>query len=186
VRSSSLAAPILLSPAARASELDLGALFARHGRRLYRLACRLTGAPDAAEDLVQEAFARAAERPGRVPADEAGSEAWLVRVVVNLARDRFRRAATRRRAEPDLVRAASVSSADAAAAARARRDVARALAALPPRRRAVVVMVELEELDTAEVARLLGIARVTVRWHLAAGRAELRRRLGAPPREERP
>jgi RNA polymerase sigma-70 factor (ECF subfamily) len=185
VSSHSLAAPIALTAPAQSSDLDLAALFARHGRRLLRLAWRLTGRPEAAEDLVQEAFLRAAEKPRRVPVDPTGSEAWLVRVVVNLARDGFRRAATHRRAEPALL-AAERTTPDPADAAEARRDVARALAALPPRRRAVVVLVELEELDTAQVARLLGIARVTVRWHLAAGRAELRRRLGAPPRQETP
>ena len=58
-----------------------------------------------------------------------------------------------------------------------RQAVAAALARLPARRRAVVVLHELEERDVPEIARLLGLARPTVRWHLAAARRELRRLL---------
>lgn len=169
-----------------AAPLDLAALFARHGRRLYRLALRLASDPAAAEDLVQETFLRAARRPQRVPAEPARGEAWLVRVLVNLARDDYRRRRTRRAAAASLAHDAR-NPVDAAGAVLARHDVAAALARLPARRRAVVVLHELEELDAAAIARLLGIARVTVRWHLAAGRAELRRRLvasdpeGGPP-----
>ena len=49
-----------------------------------------------------------------------------------------------------------------------------ALARLPARRRAVVVLRELEERDTADVAALLGMRAVTVRWHLSQGRKQLR------------
>lgn len=167
----------------RRPALDLAALFATHGRRLFRLALRLSGRPEIAEELVQEAFLRAAERPRRVPREPRACEAWLVRVVVNLGRDRFRRESTAARKRPEIA-AAQTFSRETSAAADARHDLARALAALPPRRRAVIVLVELEELDTAEVARLLGITRATVRWHLAAARTELRRRLADEPRTE--
>ncbi len=53
-----------------------------------------------------------------------------------------------------------------------------ALARLSPRRRAVVALHELEGTDVAEVARLLGISRATVRWHLAAARRDLKQFLG--------
>ncbi len=154
--------------------LDLGELFERHGRALLRLARRLVG--EDAEDLVQEAFLRAAERSG-MPADPERCEAWLVRVLVNLARDRYRRARVRRQAKVLLARPDRAPD-DPAAEALARRDVTAALACLPPRRRAVVVLHELQELDSGEIARLLGIRAVTVRWHLAAGRSELARLLG--------
>jgi RNA polymerase sigma factor (sigma-70 family) len=166
-----------------AAPLDLAALFAAHGRRLYRLALRLASDAAAAEDLVQETFLRAARRPQRVPTDPQSGEKWLVRVLVNLARDDFRRRRTRRAAAAQL-ELDERDPVDAAGAALARHDVGAALARLPARRRAVVVLHELEELDVAAIARLLGIARVTVRWHLAAGRAELRRRLDPSVREE--
>ena len=54
------------------------------------------------------------------------------------------------------------------------------LTRLSPRRRAVVVLHELEGRPSREVARLLGIAEVTVRWHLLAARRELARVLLEP------
>lgn len=174
-----------MSEPAAAPAVDLGELFAAHGSRLYRLALRLTSDPAAAEDLVQETFLRAARRPERVPAEPQRGEAWLVRVLVNLTRDDFRRRRTRRAAARSLANDER-DPVDTAGAVLARHDVGAALARLPARRRAVVVLHELEGLDTAAIARLLGIARVTVRWHLAAGRAELRRRLVSSLPEEGP
>jgi DNA-directed RNA polymerase specialized sigma24 family protein len=48
-----------------------------------------------------------------------------------------------------------------------------ALDVLAPRRRAIVVMVELEGLSVAAIAALLGISKITVRWHLSMGKREL-------------
>ena len=70
-------------------------------------------------------------------------------------------------AEPKLRAAANES------ALIARATVWRALDTLAPRRRAVVVMHELEGLPIASIAGVLGISAVTVRWHLSLGRREL-------------
>lgn len=153
----------------------LGRLFDAHHQRLYRLARRLSGDAEEARDLVQEAFLRAARRPAAVPGGDTAGEAWLVRVLVNLCRDRYRRSAVRRRSRDRLPLPAAPP--DPAAAAVARATVQSALGELPPRRRAVVVLSELEELPTAEIARLLGVTPVTVRWHLAAGRRQLAEQL---------
>jgi RNA polymerase sigma factor (sigma-70 family) len=72
-------------------------LFDAHQARLYRLARRLAASPDDARDLVQETFLRVARSPRAVPAGERNEEAWLVRVLVNVCRDEWRRGATRRR-----------------------------------------------------------------------------------------
>jgi DNA-directed RNA polymerase specialized sigma24 family protein len=66
----------------------LAGLFDLHHERLFRLACRLASDREEARDLVQEAFLRAAQRPGAVPAEAGPGEAWLVRTLVNLCRDR--------------------------------------------------------------------------------------------------
>jgi RNA polymerase sigma-70 factor (ECF subfamily) len=158
----------------------LGTLFDAHQARLYRLARRMVADAEEARDLVQEAFLRAARHLGSVPADDGGAGAWLTRVVVNLCRDRGRRLEVRRRAAATVLRpveAAPDSGPESRAVART--AVQTALAALPPRRRAVVVLHELEERPVAEIARLLGLARVTVRWHLAAGRRDLAARLSS-------
>ena len=153
----------------------LARLFDAHHGRLYRLARRLSADSEEARDLVQETFLRAARRPASLPGGEPGGEAWLVRVLVNLCRDRFRRQAVRDHGRPLLPQAPAPPDPEASAVARA--TVTAALAGLPARRRAVVVLAELEGLSPAEIARLLGVAQVTVRWHLSAGRKQLARTL---------
>ena len=67
---------------------------------------------------------------------------------------------------------------DQEAALIARATVWRALDTLTPRRRAIVVMYELEGLTIPAIASLLGITAITVRWHLSVGRRALARVLG--------
>jgi RNA polymerase sigma factor (sigma-70 family) len=57
----------------------------------------------------------------------------------------------------------------------ARTTVWQALDCLPPRRRAIVIMYELDGLDIPAIASLLGISAITVRWHLSRGRRDLTR-----------
>lgn len=155
----------------------LGRLFDAHHDALYRLARRMASDAEEARDLVQEAFLRAARRAGSLPPDDAAARSWLFRVVVNLCRDRRRRLDVRRRAAETVLRPAPAAEAGGGGGpesrALARNAVTTALAELPPKRRAVVVLHELEERTVAEIARLLGVTRVTVRWHLSAGRKQL-------------
>jgi len=156
----------------------LAALFDDHYGRLYRLARRLVPTADDARDLVQETFLRAARSPDSVPTGASSEEAWLVRVLVNLRRDQWRHAAVRDRFNRDT-KAGNSETTDCGrnpeSAIIARTTVWKALDLLPPRRRAVVVMHELEGLDIASIASLLGISSITVRWHLSLGRRELAR-----------
>ena len=69
-----------------------------HYLRLSRLARRLTNSADDALDLVQETFLRASRHVSSVPRDPTGEEAWLVRTLVNIRRDQWRRMATRKQA----------------------------------------------------------------------------------------
>jgi RNA polymerase sigma factor (sigma-70 family) len=154
-------------PAAR-----LGILFDAHHQRLYRLARRLSSSADEASDLVQETFRRAARSPDSLPA--GNEEAWLVRVLVNIRRDEWRRTAARKRLDPEgTAHAARPESPDHEAAFIARTMVWRALERLSPRRRAVLVLHELEGATVPAIAKLLGVTAVTVRWHLSRGRREL-------------
>ena len=57
----------------------------------------------------------------------------------------------------------------------ARTTVWQALETLGPRRRAVIVLYELEGAAIPAIAKLLGVAPVTVRWHLSRGRRQLAR-----------
>jgi RNA polymerase sigma-70 factor (ECF subfamily) len=153
----------------------LDGLFEAHHRRLYRLARRLVPTADEARDLVQDTYLRAARAPQAVPAGMPAEEAWLVRVLVNLCRDRWRRQAVQRRFHERNGAGSGRPAPNTEAALIAQDTVWRALRTLPPRRRAVVVLHELEGAAVEEIAALLGIAAVTVRWHLARGRRELQR-----------
>ncbi len=165
----------------------LGALFDAHGARLYRLARRLASDRNDAQDLVQETFVRAAGHLSAVPNGAGPEEAWLVRVLVNLARDGWRRG--RVRADERRWGIVEQTGGDPERRYLARLEVQRALARLPPRRRAIVVLAELEGMEIGAIGRLLGISAVTVRWHLLRARSELARIISAQetrPNVERP
>ena len=149
----------------------LGAMFDAHHQRLYRLARRLSHGPEDARDLVQETFLRAARAQQSIPAGK--EEAWLVRVLVNIRRDEWRRDARKRRIDPEGEHASRARSSDQEAALIAKTTVWGALEQLTPRRRAIIVMYELEGTSIAAIAKLLDVHAVTVRWHLSRGRKEL-------------
>jgi len=150
----------------------LGALFDVHHQRLYRLARRMSRSADEARDLVQDTFLRTARAPSSVPWGASAEEAWLVRVLVNLCRDRWRQTANRERLDRATA-PTGIESADPEAAFVARSVVWAALATLDPRRRAVLVMHELEGVPVEVIARTLRVTSVTVRWHLSKGRRQL-------------
>ena len=160
--------------AAETAECRIARLFDAHHQRLYRLARRMSSSADDARDLVQEAFLRAARSPGSVPAGAQAEEAWLVRVLVNLCRDAWRKRATRIRLDAEST-LRPLPASDPERAFIARRTIWEALNRLPPRRRAAIVLYELDGLHIAEIAALLGVSAVTVRWHLSRGRRELAR-----------
>jgi RNA polymerase sigma-70 factor (sigma-E family) len=115
------------------------------------------GDRDVAEELAQEALARVWERWSSVRA-MASPESWTFRVGFNLAASRFRRAAAERRARsraghPDD----HVPDAASAIAVRA------AVAALPPRQRAAVVLRYFADLSVDDTAAALGCAPGTVK-----------------------
>ena len=153
----------------------LARLFDAHYDRLYRLARRIAPNADDARDLVQETFLRAARRPKSIPQGASNEEAWLVRVLINLRRDQWRRASVRVRHQETALQDGRYEGIRRSPEAGliARTAVWQALDVLPPRRRAIVVMHELEELPISNIASLLGISAITVRWHVAMGRRDL-------------
>jgi RNA polymerase sigma-70 factor (ECF subfamily) len=160
----------------------VGTLFDLHHQRLFKLARRLSRCSEDARDIVQETFLRAARSPSSVPTGAPNEEAWLVRVLINICRDRWRQNAVR-------VRARSSGSVHAEPAVDpeppliAQSLVRHALAALPPRRRAILILYELEGTTIPAIARLVGVTPVTVRWHLSIGRREMARALGKAPND---
>jgi len=159
----------------------LAALFDAHHDRLYRLARRLVADTNDALDLVQETFLRAARALESVPAGDASSEeAWLVRVLVNIQRDHWRKDKVRDRHGPRTnpgIEAGQPQNPEASLIART--TVWQALDRLPPRRRTILVLYELEGKPIPQIARLLKISAITVRWHLSAARRDLARILNS-------
>jgi len=155
----------------------LASLFDLHYDRLYRLSRRLVSSTDDALDLVQETFLKAARRPNSVPRGFADEEAWLVRVLINTARDQWRKTSVRTRTDnPGSLSATETRSPEAALIART--AVWAALDSLPPRRRAITVMYEMDGVAVSAIASLLGISAITVRWHLSKARRALAQTLG--------
>ncbi|HEX8863750.1 MAG TPA: SigE family RNA polymerase sigma factor [Actinomycetes bacterium] len=133
-----------------------------------------------AEDVVQEAMARASSRWSQLENYDL-PEDWVRRVAMNLAIDGLRRA--RRRAVA-MIRLGPTSdvppiSADGVL-------VATALRQLPLRYRRAVVLHYLVGLPVQEVARELGIPVATVKTHLARGRRALATQLRLDPQEVQP
>lgn len=157
----------------------LAALFDAHYDRLYRLARRLSPNDDDALDLVQEAFLKAARFPKSIPVGAANEEAWLVRVLINIRRDQWRKKSVRDQHGEAVFGGSAGGGSNPEAALIAKSAVWQALDVLRPRRRAIVVMYELEGLDIPAIAGLLGISAITVRWHLSVARRDLAEALKA-------
>lgn len=142
---------------------------------LYSTAWRLAGRADLAEDLVQETARKAL---ASVPdlRDETKARSWVFKILVNCARDHFRR--TREWTERDAETEPLDGRVDSQALSRATsHDVRRALGAIDTVRRAVIVLVDIEGFTIAETADILGVPPGTVASRLARARAQLRERL---------
>jgi RNA polymerase sigma-70 factor (sigma-E family) len=160
---------------------DLAVLFVRYHAELVRLALLLVGDQPTAEDVVQDVFARLHARRGQAPAGAAALP-YVRAAVLNGCRSQLRRRAVAQRfagrsgnrlhqvtqdsAEQELMRSEE------------RVRIMAALAALPFRRREVLVLRYYLGLSEAEIAQVLGISPGTVKSTAARGLAALARRLG--------
>lgn len=133
---------------------------------MVRLAVLLVDELDVAEELVQDAFVKLHQRWRRV--DRPG--AYLRTSVVNGCRNELRRRKRERRARRHDVPLPAVElGAD---------EMLDAISALPPKRRAAVVLRYYGGLNEREIADTLGVRPGTVKSLLHRGLAELRRTLG--------
>ncbi len=130
-----------------------------------------------AEDVAQEAFAKAYRSFGQLR-DRDRFRAWLVRMTWRLAIDR-RRADRRRllREEAPADRAVGPDAADAVESSERSAQLWRAIDALPDKLRVVIVLAAIEEHDISEVARLLGLPPGTVKSRLFLARKRLQESL---------
>jgi RNA polymerase sigma-70 factor, ECF subfamily len=179
-------------------------LFRQLYPRLVPLAERLLGDRAEAEDVVQEAFLRLARSGQNAPADDEALldrpnevvGAWLRRVVLNLGVNRLR---DRRRADARILRATRLDGAldpdrgpadddsppHAVLRAEARDEVRAALAALPERQRACLLLRHAGH-SYAEIAATLGIAIGSVGVYLARGERAFRAAYGGDASDSGP
>lgn len=152
-----------------------------HERRLLGMAVQMGLSPQDAQDAAQEVFLRVFRY---LPGFQAGRsfDVWIWKIAVNVVYDTLRRRRDRgeiswealieHRGET-AVRAGglqiSLENADLCRKLLERMDV------LSKQERMVFVLRELQELETAEVARAMGISTITVRRHDASARHKLRK-----------
>ncbi|MFP7726045.1 RNA polymerase sigma factor [Lysobacter sp. D1-1-M9] len=154
------------------------ALYRHHVGRVHGVIVRLVGGRGArAEDLTQEAFVRAWQA---LPAFrfESAFSTWLHRLAVNTALMELRSRRARPIEEDDEI-FDTLGSADSAGQGTALSlDLERAVATLPPRARAVLVLFDVEGWKHEEIAAELGMAIGSSKAQLHRARGLLRARLG--------
>ena len=141
----------------------------------------LTGDRGRAEDLVQHAFAATYRHWRRISPDTA--EAYVRRAVLNAHLSWWRRGSSRH--EQSFGELPDRPGVDPTVAVNERDAIWTALAELPPRQRAVLVLRYYEDLPEAEIARVLDISVGTVKSQAARALARLRTRYAEPARKER-
>ena len=161
--------------------VDAGETFEQFARdrsaHLLRLALMLSGWNEAAaQDLLQITLERAYGRRWLLFRDDTAAEPYVRRVLVNAAID-WRRGLWRRNERP-LDAASGLSLQDATELVDDRDLLLRALAALPPRQRAVLVLRYWEGLSDAEIAATMNCAIGTVRSQASRALARLRDQAG--------
>jgi len=167
---------ILLDQARSGCETSFRTLVETHSPQLLRLAWRLLGNHNDAEDLVQEAFLRLHRHLADFRGDSALST-WLYRTVTRLAIDALRREKLRRslfffRATEEAVDPLELFADPAPGQERtliAQQQVQalrRKLRSLSPQQRAVLTLRHQEHLPLQQIAELLGIREGTVKTHL--------------------
>ncbi len=156
------------------------AFFLRYRTPIYRTAYGLTGDPQAAEEILQDTFARAYQRR-HILRPDVSPLPWLHRVALNLCYSRLGR--RRLPSEPmgesviGLVRDLAAEPAEHAEQQELRRIVRDGVADLPPKHQSVVILYYLHGLSLQETADLLDVRLGTVKSRLHYALRSLRTRL---------
>lgn len=167
-------------------------LVERFGDRVYRLAMRITGLKEDAEEAAQDALWTAARKIGSFKGESAFGS-WLYRITANAAYQklRARRAKAKEIALDDVLPAldddgrhfepmADWSSRvdEQALTGELREVLQRAIDGLPPDYRTALVMHDIEGLSNPDIAETLGISLPAVKSRVHRSRLFLRQRLG--------
>jgi RNA polymerase sigma-70 factor (ECF subfamily) len=163
-------------------------LILEHQDLIYNQAYRILGDHQAAEDAAQEAFILAYRK---FHTYHGGSlRAWLLRIVTNLCYDEFRRQSRVRLVplepvdrygeeieSPDWLTDSSATPEELAAGSELRASIQKHLEKLPLKNRIALVLIDVQGLDYAEAAEVMGCPIGTVKSRLARARLQMRSHL---------
>lgn len=168
--------PSLIEAARGGDARAFETLLARHEARVFRVLRLMGVSASDRDDVAQNVFLRIFRSlNGFQPGKPFSS--WVYKIAANAALDWRGQSDRLRREEAPW----DDQTEEIAAPEAGRQDLARhleaALETLSERERAVFVLIEMEGLDRADVARALGITRITVRRHLGLAKERLRQAL---------
>jgi len=175
----------------RSTQGDLDAfnrLVEQHQRPLYNLCLRMLASAEAAEDATQDAFIAAYRAVHRFRgAQTGGFRAWLFRIGVNACYDEMRRRRSRPSVSLDTPRGESGRTLDVpnpgptleerAQTAELGSAIQGAMSTLPSDQRLAVILCDVQGMDYAEIAQIMGVSLGTVKSRINRGRSRLRERL---------
>ena len=164
------------------TDAEFQAAFEQHKDAVYRFAWRMSGSPATAEDITQDVFVGLLRYPDRFDPARGTLRAFLLGVARNLALKHWR---AEHRFEPLDDETVVVAEPVDLERGEVGDIVGRAVRALPPLQREVVILVEYEGLTLAEVARAVDADVGSVKSRLHRARENLRRVL-APLRSRQP
>ena len=158
-------------------------LMRRHNQRIYRIVRGILRDDGEAEDVMQDAYVRAYQHLRQFEG-RASFVTWLTRIAMHEAfarAERMKRQTSLDSDESSLQSTMATSKEDTPERNAANRELGTALEAailsLPPKYRSVIMMRDVEELNTAEAASALEISEDAVKVRLHRARALVRRAL---------
>lgn len=161
-------------------------LMLEHLPAAHRLAIRLSGSPDRAEELVQEAMLRASRGWAQFRG-QSRFTTWLFQIVINVFRDQLRRKGVGEEVadDHDLPDARTVDPHQAASGKELGELIARHVSSLPPRQREVLVLVAFEQMAPSQAAAVLEISEQNARVNLYLARQAMKKLLAIYLNEDR-
>jgi RNA polymerase sigma-70 factor (sigma-E family) len=152
----------------RTRDAEFKEFFMAESAALARLGTFLTGDPDRGADLAQEALVRTYQHWGRIKEDDPAP--YARRILVNLVRSAHRRRLLEKRHPPKPSTVVASRSGDVDEWMR----ISEALKAIPPMRRAVVILRFYEDMTEAQIAETLNRPLGTIKSDIHRGLAALR------------
>jgi len=139
-------------------------------KRVLRTAWRLLGSLEDAQDASQEVFLRLHKHFERLA--PATIDGWIYRTTVNVCMDQYRR--RRPEGELDIDPPAPATQLAGLESDERKHRLERAIARLPEKERAALVLREIEGLETSRVAEILNVTEATVRSQIASAKTKLK------------